>query len=79
MSNKQKKAFGKMAHDQRVEELVGAYLDDTATAEQRSELSDLIVESAEVCDFFIAQVVARQSIACRLHGSGSESAVTSAS
>ncbi len=54
MSQNQPKVFGRMVDDDRVNELIAAYSDGTATDEQCEELSKLIATSPEVCDYYIA-------------------------
>ncbi|WP_158261247.1 MULTISPECIES: FecR domain-containing protein [Pirellulaceae] len=47
--------FGNFIADKKTRDLVDACLSSVATEEQRDQLSKLIVESQEACDYYIAQ------------------------
>lgn len=53
--NKPPELFGDMIADKQARDLVDACVSGVATEEQRDQLSRLIVESPEVCDYYIAQ------------------------
>lgn len=57
------KVFGKLVQDEEVRQLVARFIDGTATPEEASQLSEMIVSRPEVCDYHIAQsVLVRQLV-----------------